>query len=617
MNSSVVLNVLYGYFDVKKNKLKWTGSLEDLKAFVLTVIDEETAETTTWRSPSSGKWVFESKPLVVTWQTKSQNIYFEGEKSTALEEQVKAHIESKLESGNAELMSDSEQQQQSVEDSTLSSRGEPDTSVSSDIHIKENDVGRRESNETFWASNNEKYIANEAVIDQDLKRDEDHSHKECSTYANLLGRPSTFDKPQIAETKDSFNSRGSVNNAYTNFSMYDPEIIMLKSKFEKFTDNVVTRLDELAFEINVVKENKPYSIVTLEGVIDDLKKEKAELCRKNEALRESNNNMQQTISQLSQTNKQLEEEKSSLVTAIKIIQNDFNQLAISKKKSGKAREETGGNGDNTWEKCKSKHQSKRPTSLLSNSGEHSKRKTGGIKLKNQYEILTDKNPEFSSSSSDIESDEEPNDKFKSSTKGTHVRRQKKKLIENVKADKTKKNNDAGADKKTTTVIVGDSMVKYLNANRLKRSMPTGNHNIHVETYRGSTTEAMAHHIRPCLVKQPDQIVLHVGTNDVRDKQPEEIVDGIMKIQKIIKKESPKTTVIVSELLHRNDKIEYTQKVKKVNIMLAKACKQHNCDYIEHKNIEDKHLNPYGLHLNRFGTSVMAKNLVNYFNTKYA
>ena len=47
MNSSVVMNVLYGYFDVKKNKLKWTGSLEDLKAFVLTLIDEETAEATT------------------------------------------------------------------------------------------------------------------------------------------------------------------------------------------------------------------------------------------------------------------------------------------------------------------------------------------------------------------------------------------------------------------------------------------------------------------------------------------------------------------------------------------------------------------------------------------
>ena len=45
---------------------------------------------------------------------------------------------------------------------------------------------------------------------------------------------------------------------------------MLKSK-------VPTRLYELVFEINVVKENKPYSITTLEGVINDFKREKAEL----------------------------------------------------------------------------------------------------------------------------------------------------------------------------------------------------------------------------------------------------------------------------------------------------------------------------------------------------
>ena len=59
-------------------------------------------------------------------------------------------------------------------------------------------------------------------------------------------------------------------------------------------------------------------------MIDDLKKEKAELCRKNKELLESNISMRQTIPQLSLTNKQLEEEKSSLVTAVKIIQNDFN-----------------------------------------------------------------------------------------------------------------------------------------------------------------------------------------------------------------------------------------------------------------------------------------------------
>lgn len=131
----------------------------------------------------------------------------------------------------------------------------------------------------FWNRMvSEKYMTNNDVIDQDIKRREDHSHVN-SPNATLLERPLTFDKRQTTKTKDSLNSRGSVNNAYTNYLTYDPEIIMLKSKFEKFSDNVATRLDELAFEINNVKENKRYSIITLEEVINDLKKAKAELCR--------------------------------------------------------------------------------------------------------------------------------------------------------------------------------------------------------------------------------------------------------------------------------------------------------------------------------------------------
>ena len=39
-NSSNVVNILYGYFCYKKNKLKWAGSLQDLKAFVLTEVNE-------------------------------------------------------------------------------------------------------------------------------------------------------------------------------------------------------------------------------------------------------------------------------------------------------------------------------------------------------------------------------------------------------------------------------------------------------------------------------------------------------------------------------------------------------------------------------------------------
>ena len=97
------------------------------------------------------------------------------------------------------------------------------------------------------------------------------------------------------------------------------------------------------------------------------------------------------------------------------------------------------------EKPKSKHHSERSTPLLTNSGEGSKRTTGDIKLKNQYDILTDKNLESASSSSDTESNEEPNDKFKHLTKGTHDRRQNQKSIEDGNADKAKK-DDARTDR---------------------------------------------------------------------------------------------------------------------------------------------------------------------------
>ena len=86
-----------------------------------------------------------SQELVVTWLTKSKNIYFEGEKSIILEEQVKAHIESKLVSGNVKLMSNSEQQ--SV-NSTLSNESYPN--IFCDIHINVFDLRRRQSNETFF-----------------------------------------------------------------------------------------------------------------------------------------------------------------------------------------------------------------------------------------------------------------------------------------------------------------------------------------------------------------------------------------------------------------------------------------------------------------------------------
>ena len=96
MCSITINSVLYGYFRLKKNKLKWLGSLEDLKAFVITEINEKTAENAAWRSPSGGTWQFDSEMLSVTWHSKSQNIYFKGEYGDDLTKRVHSYVNQSL-----------------------------------------------------------------------------------------------------------------------------------------------------------------------------------------------------------------------------------------------------------------------------------------------------------------------------------------------------------------------------------------------------------------------------------------------------------------------------------------------------------------------------------------
>ena len=97
-NSLHAIDILFGKF----GRLIWVGSPQDLKAFVLTEVDEEIAESTTWRSPNGGTWKFENKVLSVTWQRTSINIYFEGEKG----KEVIKRINSFLKQGEADSVED-------------------------------------------------------------------------------------------------------------------------------------------------------------------------------------------------------------------------------------------------------------------------------------------------------------------------------------------------------------------------------------------------------------------------------------------------------------------------------------------------------------------------------
>ncbi len=60
---------------------------------------------------------------------------------------------------------------------------------------------------------------------------------------------------------------------------------------------------------------------------------------------------------------------------------------------------------------------------------------------------------------------------------------------------------------------GDSMLKYINPMQLRRS--TRSFNTQIKTFPGAKVSDMEYYVKRTLARTPDHLILHVGTNDVR------------------------------------------------------------------------------------------------------
>ena len=113
-----------------------------------------------------------------------------------------------------------------------------------------------------------------------------------------------------------------------------------------------------------------------------------------------------------------------------------------------------------------------------------------------------------------------------------------------------------------------------------------------------------------LHKAPQQIVLHIATNDLRDTKPEAFADNIVDVARQIENESD-AKVVISELVTRNDKENLKEAIQVVNKQLSKLCNQNGWKLIEHKNINNEDLNNGRLHLNESGNIKICNSFVNY------
>ena len=157
--------------------------------------------------------------------------------------------------------------------------------------------------------------------------------------------------------------------------------------------------------------------------------------------------------------------------------------------------------------------------------------------------------------------------------------------------------------KNVTCIIGDSILKDVKGWELTKSMK--HEYVTVKSFSGAKTECMKHYIIPTLDKKPDKIILHVGTNDLRDNVPaDEVADRVMALATECSKTS---TILISAIVTRGDVLR--GKAVTVNDILKHHCNRLNIGFIEHENIKLTDLNNSQLHLNRDGSQKLSGNFL--------
>ena len=171
--------------------------------------------------------------------------------------------------------------------------------------------------------------------------------------------------------------------------------------------------------------------------------------------------------------------------------------------------------------------------------------------------------------------------------------------------KFKLNEKVASNKKRTTVILGDSIIKDVEQHKIRKGL-NNKERVFVKHFPGTTVDDMKNYIIPSKKYENDLVILHMGTNDLKDKEAKEIATEIVEMAIDMKTE--KSEVMVSGIVPRMDNLN--EKAMEVNKFLQNSCCTYNFNFIDNGNVnKDTHLNLSGLHLNHKGTYVLGSNFV--------
>ena len=224
-------------------------------------------------------------------------------------------------------------------------------------------------------------------------------------------------------------------------------------------------------------------------------------------------------------------------------------------------------------------------------------KSSGMSIDHQLKIIrTEKHQEYLLNTG-CKSPSSENIKNNKNTKQFRNQKAKK---ENI--NEAEETNEGFHWPSGTCAIVGDSMVNSIDEKRLQK-----HGSVKVFYFLGARINDMNHHLIPIVAKQPDYLILHVGTNDATTNTSRKITDDLLMLKSSIMKQLPNCRIIVSKSTIRIDHGKANLTLRNVNTHLETL----NLECIENSNISAQHLGRKVLHLNSKGKGRLAINFLNH------
>ena len=139
--------------------------------------------------------------------------------------------------------------------------------------------------------------------------------------------------------------------------------------------------------------------------------------------------------------------------------------------------------------------------------------------------------------------------------------------------------------RNAVLIVGDSMLSGIDERRISKR----DRKIKVKNFPGATIDGMYDYIKPLVKKCPDDIILHVGTNNTVNELSKVVLGKLLDLKKFIEKTLPESNVVISNLITRTDNGKASLTVTKRNDHLHDL----QMDIIDNGNIISNLLNKGG------------------------